>query len=52
MPHRKGDEWSFYGAFTDQGLLYHWVKYVKKRVSMIRGHDVQILLPIQTQIKW
>jgi hypothetical protein len=27
-------EWSFYGANADQGLLYHWVKYVKKDVSL------------------
>lgn len=31
----NGTEWSFYGASVDQGLLYHWVKYVKKDVSLV-----------------
>ena len=33
--------WNFYGAFTDQGLLYHWTKYVKKNLSIIIGNKVQ-----------
>jgi alpha-N-acetylglucosamine transferase len=41
----KGTEWSFYGAFTDQGLLYHWVKYVKKQVTIIHGRNIQTFLP-------
>lgn len=32
---KGGILWDFYGAFTDQGLLYHWVKYEKKRVSIV-----------------
>jgi hypothetical protein len=27
--------WNFYGSFADQGLLYHWVKYVKQNVSIL-----------------
>ena len=27
-------------SFQDQGLLYHWVKYVKKKVTIIRGHII------------
>ena len=26
--------WTFNFAYSDQGLLYHWVKYVKKNVSI------------------
>jgi lipopolysaccharide biosynthesis glycosyltransferase len=33
--HKSGTSWTFYGAFTDQGLLYYWTKYFKKKVSMI-----------------
>ena len=33
--------WDFYGAFTDQGLLYHWTKCVKKILSIINGDKVQ-----------
>lgn len=29
---RQGRAWNFYAANADQGLLYHWVKYVKKNV--------------------
>jgi lipopolysaccharide biosynthesis glycosyltransferase len=32
--------WTFYGAFTDQGLLYYWTKYVKKNVTIINGKKV------------
>jgi hypothetical protein len=31
----RGRLWKFHGCFADQGLLYHWVKYVKKNVSII-----------------
>jgi hypothetical protein len=33
----KGSKWNFHFAFADQGLLYHWTKYVKRSVSII-GH--------------
>jgi hypothetical protein len=33
----KGEStlWNFHGAFADQGLLYYWVKFVQKDVSII-----------------
>jgi hypothetical protein len=31
----RGTNWTFHFAFSDQGLLYHYVKYVKKSVSII-----------------
>ena len=34
-------EWSFYGAFTDQGLLFYWTKYVKKKVTILFGDKVR-----------
>ena len=37
----QGRNWTFWSAFADQGLLYHWVKYVKKSVSIVRKFDVQ-----------
>jgi lipopolysaccharide biosynthesis glycosyltransferase len=30
----RGLNWKFHGGFADQGLLYHWVKYVKMHVSI------------------
>lgn len=36
---RSGRLWDFYAAYTDQGLLYHWVKYVKKNVVIITGQN-------------
>lgn len=38
---KTGTKWDFYGAYTDQGLLYHWVKYVKKKVTIIRSNYVK-----------
>ena len=34
-------KWDFYGSFTDQGLLYHWTKYVKKKLTIINGNKFQ-----------
>jgi hypothetical protein len=31
----RGTNWTFHFAFSDQGLLYHWTKYVKKSVSIV-----------------
>jgi hypothetical protein len=31
----RGMNWTFHFAFSDQGLLYHWTKYVKKNVSIV-----------------
>lgn len=35
MKKKKGYHWNFHAAFADQGLLYYWVKYVKRNVSII-----------------
>mmetsp|Transcript_9300 Transcript_9300/g.13455 ORF Transcript_9300/g.13455 Transcript_9300/m.13455 type:complete len:283 (+) Transcript_9300:811-1659(+) len=32
--------WTWHGAFADQGFLYHWVKYEKKNVSIINGERI------------
>ena len=32
----SGTNWTFLAAFADQGLLYHWVKYAKKSVSIVQ----------------
>ncbi len=39
--YKRETTWDFYGAFTDQGLLYHWVKYEKKKFSAIIGQTVK-----------
>lgn len=31
----EGQKWDFYAAQSDQGLLYHWLKYVTKDVSFL-----------------
>ena len=38
---QKKQNWDFYGAFADQGLLYHWVKYEEKSVSIVTKDTVQ-----------
>lgn len=35
MRKRKGSNWTFYGAYADQGMLYHWVLYEQQNVSVI-----------------
>lgn len=37
----KGTLWTFYCAYSDQGLLYHWVKFIKKSFSIIRAKDIE-----------
>lgn len=37
----KGTKWTWHCAFSDQGFLYHWVKYEKKNVSIINGNRIQ-----------
>lgn len=32
---RRGRHWNFSFAYSDQGLLYYWVKYMKKQVSVV-----------------
>jgi hypothetical protein len=34
-------EWDWYGVFAEQGLLYYWVKYVKRHVSIVIGGEVE-----------
>jgi hypothetical protein len=38
---RNGTQWDWYGANADQGLIYYWMKYVKKSVSLIVKHEVE-----------
>lgn len=38
---KKHSKWDFYGSFADQGLLYHWVKYEEKSVSIVFKEDIQ-----------
>jgi hypothetical protein len=33
----KGTKWDFHFAYSDQGLLYHYVKYVRKSFSLLHG---------------
>jgi len=33
-----GLKWNFHFAYSDQGLLYHYVKYVRKNVSIMSGY--------------
>ena len=39
--HEKGRHWDFHGGPADQGLLYHWVKYVKRNVTIAVGPMVE-----------
>ena len=36
--HNGRRNWTWHGAFADQGFLYHWVKYEKQRFSSIVTH--------------
>ncbi len=38
---KRGRNWKFHGGFADQGLLYHWVKYVKKNVSIVIETEIE-----------
>ncbi len=38
---KTGTKWDFPKAHTDQGLLYHWTKYVKRNVSIFIGDEVE-----------
>ncbi|KAL7581402.1 hypothetical protein ACA910_021990 [Epithemia clementina (nom. ined.)] len=39
--HEKGRDWNFHGGPADQGLLYHWVKYIKRNVTIAIGAVVE-----------
>jgi hypothetical protein len=41
ISHRKASGWEFHGDFADQGLLYQWVKYEEKSVSMVFKDGIQ-----------
>ena len=34
---KTGKKWDFYAAYVDQGLLYHYVKYSRKSVTIVSG---------------
>lgn len=36
-----GTNWTWHASFADQGLLYHWTKYVKQSVSLIIRDEVE-----------
>lgn len=38
---KKGRHWDFSGADADEGLLYHFVKYEKKNVSIFQKKKIQ-----------
>jgi hypothetical protein len=38
---RKHYNWTWYGAFGGQGLLYYWTKYIKQSVSLITRDQVE-----------
>ena len=40
-PGQRGTNWTFHFAFSDQGLLYHWVKYHRQSVSIIFADKVE-----------
>jgi hypothetical protein len=42
---QSGHKWSFYAAWSDQGLLYHYVKYVQRTVSIVLGKTVHNFKP-------
>jgi hypothetical protein len=37
----SGTKWDFVGAQSDQGLLLHWAKFVKQRVSIVIGDTIE-----------
>lgn len=40
-PTKNNKTWLFYGAYADQGLLYHWTKYEEKSVSIVFARLIQ-----------
>lgn len=41
----RGYSWDFYAGWSDQGLLYHYVKYMQQSVSIVLGKEVQNWVP-------
>jgi len=46
-----GRNWTFHFAFSDQGLLYHWTKYVKHSVSIVYHGRVENWSPVEVNGK-
>ena len=46
--HESGQNWTFHFAFSDQGLLYHWTKYIKHSVTIVYQDMVENWSPINT----
>ena len=40
---KVGRKWDFYGAYIDQGLLYHYVKYVRQSVAIVTGEATNVV---------
>jgi len=38
---RSNTEWNWHGEICDQGLLYYWVKYHRKDVSIALGNEIE-----------
>jgi lipopolysaccharide biosynthesis glycosyltransferase len=38
---KKGNRWKFHASHSDQGLMYYFVKYVQKEVSIAIGDRIQ-----------
>jgi hypothetical protein len=38
---RNYTSWSWHGSVQDQGFLYHWVRYVKKNVTVLNKNRIQ-----------
>ena len=37
----SGTNWTWHGAFADQGLLYYWSKYYKQSVTLIIDDEIE-----------
>lgn len=40
-PNLNRTKWGWHGAFTDQGLIYYWAKYVKQSVSLVINKKIE-----------
>jgi hypothetical protein len=45
---KKGTGWTFRTAYNCQGLLYHWTKYVQRRVTIKFGGHYKHIVPHPT----
>ena len=44
-------DWNWHGAADDQGMLYHWVRYVKKNVTLVNKDRVQKWVEVNGKVK-